>query len=86
MQEINWDQIEQALKEYAILICVEDRTIVYQKKKKIYLQNEKWHSCINYADFYTLYAKSHFVIYENDDIQIDEKKDEEYYQWREKYQ
>lgn len=34
MQEINWDQIEQALKEHAILICVEDRTIVYQKRRR----------------------------------------------------
>ncbi len=86
MQEITWDQIEQALRDKEILICVEDRTIVCQRKEKIYLYNEKWHSFMNYADFYSLYANQHFVLYEKDEDFIDEKKDEEYYQWREKYQ
>lgn len=86
MQEIQWKDINYALKEGMILMVVEDHTYVRMKEDRIFLHNENWHTWMDCADFCELYKKNHFVIYEDSQDLIDEKKDEEYYQWREKYQ
>lgn len=85
MKRIQRSEAGDYLKAGYALIIIEDGTIVCLKEKKIHLQQANWHSTISIADFNQLYMHAHFGLYEQEAF-IDEKKDEEYYQWRAKYQ
>ena len=86
MKEIQINEVGQYLKDGFVLVVVEDRTFIQYKNQKIYLYNSQWHSTMPWSDFYPLYQKMHFVLYEEHQELVDEKKDEEYYQWASKYQ
>lgn len=86
MKEIQINEVGQYLKDGFVLVVVEDRTFIQYKNQKICLYNSQWHSTMPWSDFYPLYQKMHFVLYEEHQELVDEKKDEEYYQWASKYQ
>ena len=85
MKVIESNQVMEYLKAGHVLVIMEDGTLVCLKAEKIYLQNTNWHSVVSCQDFWELYPQAHFGLYE-EEVTIDEKKDEEYYQWRAKYQ
>lgn len=85
MKVIESSQVIEYLKAGHALVIIEDGTLVFLQAGKIRLQNTNWHSVVSYSDFCELYLHAHFGLYE-EEVRIDEKKDEEYYQWRAKYQ
>lgn len=68
-----------------ILIAIESRTILYRKEKMIYAKQEYWHSAIQKEDFFNLFKNQTFKVYEPKEEEISKEKDEEYYQWRQRY-
>ncbi len=85
MKIIESVEVVEYLKAGHFLVIIEDGTLVVLQEGKIRLQNPNWHSVVSYSDFKVLYPKAHFGLYE-EEVTIDEKKDEEYYRWRAKYQ
>ncbi len=86
MEIVNGVQGIQLLKEEMTLVHKKDRTIVKYHDGKIILHHDKWHSSISEEDFLELYYESEFIVYEAQEQTIDEKKDEEYYQWAANHQ
>ncbi len=74
MKEIQINEVGQYLKDGFVLVVVEDRTFIQYKNQKIYLYNSQWHSTMPWSDFYPLYQKMHFVLYEEHQELVDEKK------------
>lgn len=76
----------QLLKKGYTLIIVENKTAVCFKNNYYFLINENWHSKLREEDFADTFSKNKFIIYEkSNDGDISLQKDEEYYQWRNKY-
>lgn len=76
----------QLLKNGYTLIIVENKTAVCLKNNSYFLINENWHSKLKEEDFISTFSKNKFIVYEkNNDGDISLQKDEEYYQWRNKY-
>lgn len=86
MEKIHSLQAMSYLEEGHTLIHTNDRTIIKLKEKRIILHHEKWHSSLDIHAFFELYKDSYFWVYEKEEQGIDEKKDEEYYQWASHYQ
>lgn len=86
MVEIAKEDVYTYLKEGCILMVVEDGTLFRWKEGKVGLYAPNWHSEVDEKDFLDLYQHRHFALYEAKNVEIDEKKDDAYYQWASRYQ
>lgn len=76
----------QLLKTGYTLIIVENKTGIVYKENQYFLMNENWHSKLKEEDLIETFSNNTFVIYESqNEGEISLQKDEEYYQWRNKY-
>lgn len=67
-------------------VCLKDKNlnIFVLKKGLIYVYSKNSSYKLKVEDFLELYKENEFVIYSDDDTNIDSKKDEEYYGFKHK--
>lgn len=73
-----------ALKEGQIVKVAELPILIKQKGDLYFLHHPNWHLKIGQTDLIRLFETQHFLPLEEREG-IDEKKDEEYYRWRNTY-
>lgn len=71
------------LKDLEVLTTPKKDYFVY-KNKKVYRYFNGSSFCLTLDDFKQLYSKETFYVYENDDVFIDNDKDEAYYRYYKK--
>ncbi len=72
------------LKNKIILISLEPKTLYIYQNEKIIITNVNLNISLSLDEFKTIYEKTTFYIYENDDEKFDFSRDDEYYNWKHK--